>query len=244
MDVVTAADLLAVWERGRSASAGERGLLLLRLAEPQVEADALEGWSAGRRDASLLGLRERVFGPTLSIVTSCRSCGEALELEVPVADITMPEGRLNRPPMTLSRGDYRVTFRLPSASDLALLGAADPGDAGERRLLERCIVEASDSGAARRAAELPDDLLEAVAAGMASADPQAEIELSLECPACGETFASPLDIASFLWHEIEAHVAGTLRQVALLASAFGWSEREILAMNPSRRACYMELAGA
>jgi hypothetical protein len=243
MDNVTAADLLAVWERGRSASPGERGLLLLRMAEPEVQQDALDGWSAGRRDACLLGLRERIFGPRLSIVTSCPSCDEALELEVPVADITMSEGRPNRSPMTLSRGDYRVTFRLPSAGDLAVMGAAGPDDGAERRLLERCIVEAGESGAARTAAELPDTLLEAVAAGMASADPQAEVELSLECPACGDAFSSPLDIVSFLWHEIEAHVAGTLRQVALLASAFGWSEREILAMSPSRRACYMELAG-
>jgi hypothetical protein len=245
MQAVTAADLLDVWDAGRDASPGERGLLLLELAESGLPANALGGWSAGRRDAALLSLRQRVFGPTLAGVAACPSCGEALELEVAVADLVVA-GSAAPPvpaPLTLAEGPYRVTFRLPSAADLAELGAADPGVGGERWLLERCIVEARRSDAGCTPAELPSDVLAEVAAAMESADPQAEIELSLACATCGEDFRLGFDVVAFLWREIEAQAVRLVRQVATLAAAFGWSERDILAMSPARRAWYVELAG-
>ncbi len=243
MSSVTAADLLTVWERGQSASPGERGLLLLRLAQPSAEQGALGEWSAGHRDASLLQLREQVFGPSLSMLTSCRSCGESLELDVPVAEMVVPGADAPPAPLSVSEGSYRVTFRLPSAGDLATLGAADPETVDERWLLERCIVEASESGVARQASELPDPVLEAVASAMASADPQAEMEVSLDCPACGDAFSSRFDIVSFLWQEVDAQATRLLGEVGMLAAAFGWSEREVLSMSAWRRACYVGLAG-
>ena len=243
MDSVTAADLLAVWERGRSASPGERGLLLLRLAQPVADDRELGDWSAGHRDATLLELRERVFGPSLSMLTSCRACGESLELDVPVAEMLVPGSDPPPQPLSLSEGSYRVRFRLPSAGDLAALGAAEEDGVDERWLLERCIVEASESGTPRPGSELPDDVLEAVASAMASADPQAELEVSLDCPACGEVFSSRFDIVSFLWQEVDSQAERLLREVAMLASAFGWSEREVLSMSAWRRAWYVGLVG-
>jgi hypothetical protein len=243
MEAVTAADLLDVWDAGRDASPGERGLLLLELAEPGQPADALGGWSAGRRDASLLSLRRRVFGPTLTAVADCPSCGESLELEMAVADLAVAEQEAG--PRTVSEGGYRVTFRLPSASDLAELGAAAPGTAGESWLLERCIVEARgpDAAAAPAPAELPAEVLLRVAEAMEKADPQAEIELSLACAECGTDFRLGFDVVAFLWREIEAQAVRLVRQVATLGAAFGWSERDILAMSPGRRAWYVEAAG-
>jgi hypothetical protein len=238
MEAVTAADLLDVWDAGRDASPGERGLLLLELAEPGRQ---VEGWSVGRRDASLLSLRRRVFGPTLTAVADCPACGESLELEVAVADLVVPEP--DDAPCTVSEAGYRVTFRLPSASDLAELGRADPGTAGESWLLDRCIVEALGPDAGPAPPELPAEVLLRVAEAMERADPQAEIELSLACAECGEDFRLGFDVVAFLWREIEAQAVILVRQVATLAAAFGWSERDVLAMSPGRRAWYVGLAG-
>jgi hypothetical protein len=243
MQALTAADLLDVWDAGRAASPGERGLLMLEMAEPGLPAEALGEWSAGRRDASLLSLRQRVFGPALTAVADCPACGEALELEMAVADLVVGDREPVPAPLTLSEGGYRVMFRLPSAADLADLGAADPGTAGESWLLERCIVEARGAEADCSPAELPAEVLLRVAEAMERADPQAEIELSLACAECGEDFRLGFDVVAFLWREIEAQAVRLVRQVATLAAAFGWSERDILAMSPGRRAWYVELAG-
>ena len=84
-------------------------------------------------------------------------------------------------------------------------------------------------------AEYPDP------AAMAAADPQAEIEISLECPACTCHWTEIFDIDSFFWTELQAWAARILREIHQLASAYGWSEREILALPPLRRNTYLNL---
>ncbi len=53
-----------------------------------------------------------------------------------------------------------------------------------------------------------------------------------------------LDIGRFLWREVSVAARRMLAEVHLLASAYGWAERDILALCPVRRAAYLELAGA
>ena len=76
---------------------------------------------------------------------------------------------------------------------------------------------------------------------MAEADPQADIQLALSCPACGHQWLSTFDIVSFFWSEINAWAYRILREVHILASAYGWREADILAMSPYRRQLYLEM---
>jgi hypothetical protein len=47
-------------------------------------------------------------------------------------------------------------------------------------------------------------------------------------------------VAAFVWEEIEACAARLLDDVHVLARAYGWSERAILALPEMRRAAYLE----
>jgi len=80
-----------------------------------------------------------------------------------------------------------------------------------------------------------------VAGAMATADPQAETELSLKCVECGLEWQEPFDIESFFWMEVQAWAMRTLREVHQLAAAYGWGEKEILKMHPRRRSLYLSL---
>lgn len=247
MRPLDAATLLDAWELGDRASPGERGLLLLRLARPDAPSDAVSRSSVGLRDAELLALRQRAFGPRIRTVAWCPACGEALDVDFATTDIVAeaPAGGAEAP-LTLARDGWHVTFRLPSAGDLAQLGeAVGSGEidaSPDRWLLRRCVVDVTAGGTARGVDQLSGALVEAIAEAMAGADPQAEIELAMSCPACGEGWSSPFDIVAFLWREIEARAHELLRVVGTLAAAFGWSEREILAMSERRRRGYLELA--
>jgi uncharacterized protein (UPF0212 family) len=243
MDTIFAPDLLDAWERGRNALPGERGLLLLSVAKPEVPVHELAATSVGRRDAALLALRERAFGPRMTGLASCPRCSESLEMEFSVADIVVRTPADVPATLSLAEGAYRVEFRLPTAEDMVALARANPRQASEQVLLERCILEAWEADVPRTAVDLPDEVLEAVAASMAEADPQAEVELSLTCPACGSRWQALFDIVSFLWREIDAWAARILREVHTLASVYGWSERDILALSPQRRQYYLELMG-
>ena len=76
---------------------------------------------------------------------------------------------------------------------------------------------------------------------MASADPMAEIHLVLDCPCCQHKWEAPFDIVAFLWREISAAARRLLREVHTIASAYGWTETEILALSPARRRIYLEI---
>jgi hypothetical protein len=78
---------------------------------------------------------------------------------------------------------------------------------------------------------------------MAKADPLADIQLALSCPFCGLGWKAAFDIVSFLWREIESLAGRLLRDVHTLAFAYGWHERDILALSPMRRQFYLALIG-
>ena len=75
------------------------------------------------------------------------------------------------------------------------------------------------------------------------ADPQAHIEMAMRCPECALDWTAPFDVVSFLWQELDTWAARTLREVHVLASAYGWSEHDILEISPMRRRRYLELVG-
>lgn len=80
-----------------------------------------------------------------------------------------------------------------------------------------------------------------IAALMAEADPQADVELALTCPGCGIAWGVPFDIGMFLWWELDARARRLLQDVSVLASAYGWREADVLALTPRRRQLYLEL---
>ena len=239
MHVWSDTDLLAAWERGQSHTPAQRALTLLALACPETSLQTLEQWTLGRRDAELLTLRGRLFGPELRCRTDCPTCGERLELTMPV-DSLRATGSTVAQELDLHHDGYEVRFRLPIALDVAQLRPDVDAPANRRWLVERCVLAAQHEGEVA-AADLPEAVVSALGAQMAEADPQADIQLALKCPVCQLQWQEVFDIASFLWAEIQILARRLLHEVHELAAAYGWREAEILALSPSRRQAYLEL---
>jgi hypothetical protein len=83
--------------------------------------------------------------------------------------------------------------------------------------------------------------LEAVVDQMGKADPHGDLQIDISCPLCHQENQLSFDIASFLWIEVEALARRLLEEVHILASAYCWSEGEILAMSSMRRQIYLNL---
>jgi hypothetical protein len=90
-------------------------------------------------------------------------------------------------------------------------------------------------------AELSDEAIADLAEHIGKCAPEAEVMLDFACPSCGHRWQGLFDIAAFFWREIRAQARRLLREVHLLASAYGWREADILVMSPRRRQAYMEL---
>ncbi|WP_225847547.1 hypothetical protein [Streptomyces sp. HPF1205] len=231
--------LLATWEAGLAAGNVSRALLLHAAARPAAATAELMAVPVGQRDADLYELRAALFGDRMNVRVTCRQCAEEMEFDLAARRIAATEGA-SRDEFTVEHGEWNVRFRLPTTGDLAVAETA-PAARAATMLAERCVLAADRAGEAVEAGQLPEDVRQRVAAAAAEADPRADVTLKVACPSCGHQAAAELDIASYLWAELDAWARGTLLDVHLLATAYGWSEPEILALSPLRRRYYLEL---
>jgi hypothetical protein len=235
------AQLLAAWERGLIQTPAQRALTLLSASFDGTPFDSLASLTIGECDKRLLRLHERVFGSRINAIANCPACDETLELNFNVADICVEQTALAPPKLTIEKEDYIVTFRLPQTLDLMALDQDADVIENRRRLLDRCILSARLGTEEIKVDKLPNDIVEEVSAQMAKADPQAEILIAARCPHCAHQWKVPLDIGAFVWAELNAWAPRVLREVHLLAEAYGWSESDILALSPTRRRLYLEM---
>jgi hypothetical protein len=237
MQPLSSQEILGVWGQGENWHPLDRALLLLAAGEPEADWGNLASLPLGRRDARLLALRDATFGPRLHGFEACPGCGESLEFALSTRDLLV-ETPQQKEWYSLSRGGYRIRFRLPNSRDLAaMLRCSDPA-AARLLLLERC-VEPGRKGQSVPASSFPGGVVEALEARMAELDPQAETLLNLNCPICSQRWQVMLDIGRFFWQELAAEARRLLREVHVLASAYGWGEAEILALSPVRRQAYL-----
>jgi hypothetical protein len=240
---LSAPELLDAWESGRSLGPVGRALTLLAAACPGTSPEELASLSIGRRDAELLVLRENTFGSEMTGVATCPRCGEPLEFTFNVAQVRAQPVAQTGDAFALTVEDYHLQLRLPNSQDLMEIGKHPGLGPGGRQLLERCLIAAHHDTKPVSAGQLPASIVDAVEESLARADAMADIRLEICCPACDHRWQGLFDIVSFFWSEIEAWAIRTLHEVHILASAYGWREHDVLALSPSRRQFYLEMAG-
>lgn len=233
-----ASELLAAWERGLPAEAAQRALLLHRLVRPAPDGELLEV-PIGRRDRELFALRRQLFGDRLTGRLACPDCAEELEFDFTAGAVLAIEAAAE--PVWIEHGPWRVRLRAPTPADVLAAGAA--GADARAELLRRIVLTATRDGVPAEAADLPSPVRARVAAAAAELDPAAEVLLDVPCVACGSRARALLDIAAYLWAELDAWARALLLEVHVLASAYGWTEPEVLALTPTRRRYYLELVG-
>jgi uncharacterized protein (UPF0212 family) len=240
MRALSASELLYAWERAAGLPLAGRSLVLLSVCAADASIDALARLTIGQRNARLLELRVAMFGVELATVTECPVCRERVEAgfsadRIRGADVSLPEI------CTCEVADYVVQFRLPNSRDLESLSHITNVDDARIALIDRLVVGAARRGEIVSARSFGDEVVTALGAEMDRLDPNADIRLSFECPHCAHRFDAGFDIGSFLWAELDAWAARMLGEVHELASAYGWSEHDILEMSAARRQAYLHL---
>ncbi|VAW89523.1 hypothetical protein MNBD_GAMMA18-1277 [hydrothermal vent metagenome] len=243
MRPLEATELLDVWEQGLNQPPLQRALMLVTAASPELDSEAVAGLSIGARDARLLQLREWMFGPRLLNTAQCPQCTERVEWEGRTTDLRIQA--VDRVDLAeesaLEIAGYQLHFRLPDSGDIAAVMASTQGegDASSMALIKRCIISANHQGKTCDLAELPQQALDALSQKIEQLDPQAEIRTELTCPECSHQWDVLFDIGGFLWIEINNWAERTLRTIHRLATAYGWTETEILNLSPVRRQLYL-----
>lgn len=231
---LSAADVVRVWERGAGQHPIDRALTILAAADPGNGRAALGDLPLGERNRRLFAVREHTFGDDLTALTTCGRCGERIELRLPEPEVgeaqdTVPASVPNPP----------ADVRKLTSRDLA--AAARGRDRETARLILAARAIERQTGDGGDPSPMPEAEVDAIARRLHAIDPLAVLMLDVRCPACGAQWECELDVAEYLWIEIEAEALRVLRDVHTLAAAYGWSESDILAMSPLRRRAYLEL---
>ncbi len=237
-------ELLGIWERGLAARPCERALAILSAASPESSYAALARASIGSRDASLMRVREWAFGPDLAVLANCPRCHQPVEAALRIDSLRLPpDARTAGAGDSTTCGGYQVRCRPPNSEDLLTCAGADP-DSARRALFACCVIEARRDEEPVDAGDLPEDVVRAVVEHISAMDPQADTRIGFSCPECGQAWSEVFDITSILWTEIDAWARRLLRDINVLARAYGWPERDILALSPVRRHIYLAMAQA
>jgi len=240
------ARLLDAWETGMGEPMPLRALTLIRASEPLTPREQIAGWSLGRCHRHLLQFRRALFGRTMACRLSCPECEEASELALDASSFLEEsdcgsDGTTSESDLEMNAGDHRIVFRLPAPGDMDAASSCSNVEEARRLLASRCISSLECRGEPL-SGEIPDHIIDAVSERMAEADPFADIAFATECAVCSRRWDARFDILGFLWSEIDRWARRLLEEIHTLASAYGWTQGEILSLAPGRRRRYVNLA--
>lgn len=205
--------------------------------------DVFGALAVGDREALLWHVRGVTAGALIDATVSCATCQAKASVTLAVSDLLHSRYPRWSPTFFEHVAGHDVEFRLPTGDDQLWLvreGVSSPTEAAEA-LLRTCVV--AIDGEPARPSPLTQ-VAEGVSEHMAVLDPQAEALLSTICPDCGAAVQATLDATAFLSEEIVRRGRAVLADVHVLASAYGWSEPDVLALSPARRQLYLDLIEA
>ena len=238
MQVPGETEILALWERGLTRHPIDRALLLCAWARPDLPSSSFPDLPLGTINKALLRLRETCFGSRIIACIDCEHCGTRMEITFDTGQILAGINEDN----TLSELDNISTefeissfrFRVPCSRDLAAVSGERNIKAAAVKLLKRCCLEPPE-----KMETVYVNMLAEAEAAMENLDPAADINLSLSCEDCGHSWLADFNICTLLWDEIDVRARALLADVHSLAQAYGWTEPEIFALSPQRRAAYL-----
>ncbi len=223
---------LALWEGAVGRRGSERDEVLLGAAPRSLQ----------ERNLLALTRYTALFGSAVELTGRCKHCSASVEFVIDVARCAdtlavHAYDASNAEPVwhELTVGEASLRFRLPLPADVHALSVIEDADEFAEALLARCM-----EGRPPVDAEVRD----AVSRRMDALMEGASLRFSLGCPDCGGAWEAPLDPVDLLWRELRLRAELLLADVAVLARAFGWSERDILELGPVRRAAYLQLGAA
>lgn len=228
--------VLGAWERGQFADPVNRAVILLAAAAGCSDEDA-ERVELGARDAFLGAELFRLAGAVVWSWVPCSGCGETLDVPVDLGALPRGAGAdTGRPGVTVETPDGRLAVRLPDSRDLrAVADDSDGVVAGRRMLLRRLLLDPPTNQ------EITEETAEIIEAALEEASPGAAVSVTVACPGCDADTDAVLDVPLLLWCHVEAAATALMSEIHALASAYGWTETDVLGLPPSRRRGYLAL---
>jgi hypothetical protein len=201
----------------------------IRLVSALLGEEAALALPVAERDRLMGAVYSEVFGPRVLASRVCAACGEPYDFDFLIADVEAELDRQPRPTEVdhldaAGRAVLTTGHRLrpPTLADEVAVSDL-PLEAAEAALLSRC-VEAPEGG---DDAALDRDVAEQVLEWLS---PITDVDLVGTCPECGATDATRFSIEHYVLRALAADRRQLLREVHLIATAYGWAHDAILGL--------------
>lgn len=204
-----------------------------RLAGQPTDEEQVRSVSAAGREWLLQQSALQFFHGTNWFEASCTACGERFDFELPLAAVPRgPAGRgFPEVKVRTSRGIRH--FEAPNGHHEEAMAAQRDGDP-RRTFATLCSL--ADEAANDTELFVEDDL-QRIDAALEAISPDIADGVDVVCPSCGEPTRIRIDALTFAFPRSES----ILREVHVIASAYRWSEADILALPSQRRRAYAAL---
>jgi hypothetical protein len=208
---------------------------LLSRCGPRSDAPYWWDQAVSDRTAALLRLLASTDGSAQLGLEACcgdPACGERFVFDLPLEAVL--EQRPATGPIRATLPEARpVTLRRPTGRDLLAWNALRPQSRQQAlgAMLRSLVIEGDVS-----VEDAP-----AIAGVLAEADPLVAFSVSCTCPACDAPAEVSIDLEEIALTRLRQRQGAMLREIHLLASRYGWSEEQILAIPAARRARYLSL---
>lgn len=199
-----------------------------------------EDASVAERDRVYAAIARATFGDRVEARATCDGCGERYELTFALSALEAA-----RPLVSSDVGDIAVRTVEQVFGDFVGVGVARVGDTAVRvrpptvgelarwgddalsRFREACVVGDASDEAIDRALEEGAPLLDA--------------SLDAPCPACGRARRERFEIGAWLFSGLLRERRVALRELHVLARAYGWSLESLLGLTRSQRHAFVRL---
>ena len=235
---------LAIWDHATATRPAHRGCVMVWGFADSLAASPTDvaAWPVGDRERVLLETQRAAFGNMLELQAPCPACAETAAFSVEI-DALLAVPPANAWPLRVVVDDLVLECRRPSTMDLDDAWRLSPDPVTARlRLFRACVRLRTQAGEAVHTDAVGEAVIAAAAAALGEADPQADIRFSLICPACSQSWETLFDPGLTFWRRFDSWARGWFDDVQRLSLAYGWSERDILAMHPARRRMYLDAA--
>ncbi len=216
---------------------------------PELGEETRGAATLDRRLRALLQIVRETQGDRLTWMADCANpdCGHDMELELSVSQLLSTPEPAERfawsavPDCTLElrlpTGHDQIEWRLATATD------ADVEGEGLALRLATALVSSVNGQPPPSDWSLPDEWLPALDAVFRERDALASLELQVSCPWCGNESALEPDLEALALTRLAAEQKRVLEEIHQLASAYHWTEADVLALPRRRRSFYLARTG-
>lgn len=198
--------------------------------------------SVGKRIECLLAIAVPARTQALDARLQCSnpSCREQMEIEIGAGELRELQHRADEAgPVAVAAGGRTFRLRRPTGRDQRAW--LDAGYKGEAEAIVAAIRSLMLPDPADGAGPLTNEQVAAIDAAMSAADPLVSFELRVKCPGCGREQDHAVDLEGLALQKIREARRRLLDDVHRIARRYHWSEGQIVALPPWRRAYYISL---